>query len=246
MNDATGTTRPASARVHIDGHLGLIHAPSLERADARAVFDIEGEIQTGRGRGAIRRIDAACGRVVVRHYQRGGIIAKFSRDLFLWTGADATRPFREFRITQHLAEIGLPVPEVVAARYQRHGLGYRADLATREIAGACTLAERLAQGDASIDWAGLGTLIARFHAAGLWHADLNAHNVLYDAAGRVWLIDFDRARIVAPFATQLAGNLDRLARSLRKLGHGALVAGASWTTFHRAYDQAVQASVAAR
>jgi 3-deoxy-D-manno-octulosonic acid kinase len=246
MNDATGIAPTASPAVHIDERIGLIHDANIDFAAALALFDAVGEVQEGRGRGAIRRVDAPIGRVVVRHYRRGGLIARLSRDWFIWAGAEATRPFREFRITQLLHERGLPVPEVVAGRFVRDGFGYRADLATREIPGARTLAERLSAEAVDIDWAALGALIARLHAAGLWHADLNAHNLLFDTLGRGVVIDLDRARFVAPFAPTLQGNVDRLARSLRKLGHRALVAGAPWTAFRRAYDQAVQAAAAAR
>ncbi|MBK6729230.1 MAG: 3-deoxy-D-manno-octulosonic acid kinase [Xanthomonadales bacterium] len=239
MDDATGTA-PTGVRVHIDTRSGWICDADLARADAVALFETEGEVLAGRGRGAIRVVAAARGRVVLRHYRRGGFAAKLSRDWFLWTGAESTRAFREFRLTRQLRAAGLPVPVVVAARYQRFGLGYRADLATREIVGARTLAERLAEvGDrATIDWAALGTLLGAFHAVGLWHADLNAHNILYDGDGRALLIDFDRARLLTPFATVLQGNLDRLARSLRKLGHGGVVSGPAWSELHRAYDAA--------
>ena len=246
MNDATGIAPTAPAAVHIDDRTGLIHDANIDRAAALALFDAAGDVQEGRGRGAIRRVESAQGRIVVRHYRRGGLVARLSRDWFVWTGAAATRPFREFRVTQHLHGLGLPVPEVVAGRFVRDGLGYRADLATREIPGARTLAERLPDESAEIDWVALGALMARFHAVGLWHADLNAHNILFDVSGRGVVIDFDRARFVAPFATSLQGNLDRLARSLRKLGHGAPVAGAPWTAFRRAYEQTIQAAAAAR
>ena len=157
MNDATATARTASATVHLDGRIGLIHVAGLDRAAASALFDAPGEVQDGRGRGAIRRVQTDCGRIVLRHYRRGGLIAKLSRDWFVWTGADATRPFREFRVTRQLHAAGLPVPDVVAARFVRAGLGYRADLATREVVGARTLAERLPVESADIDWAALGS-----------------------------------------------------------------------------------------
>jgi 3-deoxy-D-manno-octulosonic acid kinase len=53
---------------------------------------------------------------------------------------------------------------------------------------------------------------------GVWHADLNVYNVLFDDQAKVWLIDFDRGRLVA-FLTpgQRARNLSRLLRSLKKL-----------------------------
>lgn len=240
MNDATGPARDA---LQIDAAAGLIHDPRLAVADARALFVAEGVEVAQRGRGAIRIVDSALGRVVVRHYRRGGFAARISRDWFLWTGADTTRPLREFRITRKLHALGLPVVEAIAARYLRVGMGYRADLATLLLADTQTLAERLRQAQfaAGFDWAALGGLLARFHAHGVWHADLNAHNILVDPEGQILLIDFDRARQLAPFAAPLAGNLERLARSLRKLGHASLVAGAPWRQLHSAYALVAQA-----
>lgn len=237
MDDATGTA-PSGVAVQIDARSGYLCDAGLGVAAAVALFDADGVAHAGRGRGAIRMVEVGGARCVLRHYRRGGWAAKLSRDWFVWTGAESTRPFREFHITRRLQHAGLPVPTVVAARYLRAGLGYRADLATREVIGARTLAERLADGAdaARIDWAALGAMLGAFHAHGLWHADLNAHNVLYDVDDHVLLIDFDRARLLAPCATLLQGNLDRLARSLRKLGHGACVAGQAWNELHRAYD----------
>jgi 3-deoxy-D-manno-octulosonic acid kinase len=67
------------------------------------------------------------------------------------------------------------------------------------------------------DWAEIGRVIRRFHNAGVWHADLNAHNVLLDANGAVTLIDFDRARFRPPAKRWREVNLARLLRSLNKL-----------------------------
>jgi 3-deoxy-D-manno-octulosonic acid kinase len=63
----------------------------------------------------------------------------------------------------------------------------------------------------------IGCCLRRFHAAGVYHADLNARNILVDARGSVWLLDFDRARWVAPNSRRLKKNLQRLLQSLRKL-----------------------------
>src|SRR5687768_10534560 len=35
---------------------------------------------------------------VLRHYRRGGLIAKLSQDGYLWTGASRTRSFKEWRL----------------------------------------------------------------------------------------------------------------------------------------------------
>jgi 3-deoxy-D-manno-octulosonic acid kinase len=67
------------------------------------------------------------------------------------------------------------------------------------------------------DWRRVGSILARFHAVGADHADLNAHNILIDEAGTVSVIDFDRGRLRPPGAWA-AGNLARLRRSLLKIG----------------------------
>ncbi len=235
MNDATSSARATHAALHIDADAGLIRDVRLTPDVARALFETEGVELAQRGRGAIRIVDCALGRAVVRHYRRGGLIARLSRDWFIWTGIEATRPLREFRITRRLYAAGMPVPEAIAARYVRVGLGYRADLVTLLVPQSSTLAERLQDAAEDVDWAALGDMLARFHAQGLWHADLNAHNILIDGDGRLRLIDFDRARWVAPFAASLRGNLDRLARSLRKLGHAQCVDGHAWRQLLDAY-----------
>ena len=66
-------------------------------------------------------------------------------------------------------------------------------------------------------WEAVGQLVAQFHRAGLDHADLNAHNILFDGRGRGWFIDFDQSRLRIPATAWREANLARLHRSLRKL-----------------------------
>lgn len=173
------------------------------------------------GRGGVAMISTPAGEAVLRHYRRGGAVATLMGDRYLWTGADRARPFREFRLLRELARLDLPAPAAIAARYCRHGIFYSADLITGRIADARTLAESLAAGELDGELAGgVGELVARFHRAGVWHADLNAHNVLGNAEG-LHLIDFDRGRIRAPQARWQQANLQRLRRSLVKLGAAA-------------------------
>ena len=166
------------------------------------------------GRGTSLFVQAGSQQWVLRHYRRGGLIGRVIRDRYLWTGLERTRAFRELRLTAELHARGLPVPPPVAACVWRHGLSYRAALITVRLAGTRALAERLADADATL-LERVGASIARFHAAGLDHVDLNARNLLVDAADQVWLIDLDRCRLRPPGAWQ-AANLDRLARSLAK------------------------------
>lgn len=171
------------------------------------------------GRGGVPFLVTPIGTCALRHYRRGGLVARLVADRYLWTGAERTRAFREFRLLATLAEAGLPVAQPVAARYVRTGPTYRADLLTRRIEKARTLARLLADEGASATLATrVGETIACFHVAGAWHADLNANNVMVDSGGIVWLIDFDRGRLRSPQASWQQANLARLRRSLAKLG----------------------------
>jgi 3-deoxy-D-manno-octulosonic acid kinase len=197
------------------------------------------------GRGGVAIIDTPAGECVLRHYHRGGLIAKLSADRYLWQGAARTRSFTEFRLLGQLRAMGLPAPAPVASRYRCHGLSYTADLITARIAGARTLAECLAQGDLDATLAEqVGALVARFHRAGVWHADLNAHNVLLAPDG-LHLIDFDRGLLRPPAARWQAANLQRLRRSLLKEGAGTSDMAAFdqvlWQPLLRGYERALRA-----
>jgi 3-deoxy-D-manno-octulosonic acid kinase len=170
------------------------------------------------GRGGVAVVDTPAGEAVLRHYRRGGMVARLLGDRYLFTGRRRTRSDREFRLLVELERRGLPVSPPLAARFVRHGWRYSADLMTLRIPQAATLAERLEQGAFTPALAGqVGVLIARFHREGAWHADLNAHNILVAPDG-LYLIDFDRGRLRSVSRGWRHANLDRLKRSLVKLG----------------------------
>ena len=172
----------------------------------------------GGGRGGVAFIDTPVGPCVLRHYHRGGWMAPLLGDRYLWSGRTHSRGFTEFRLLAELFLRGLPVPTPIAARYQPRGLYYTADLITRTIEGAVTLAHSI--GERRLDAVlaeQVGELVARFHNAGVDHADLNAHNILVNAVG-LWLIDFDRCEIRATGTAWKLANLARLKRSLLKVG----------------------------
>lgn len=166
------------------------------------------------GRGGAWFIETDEGDAVLRQYLRGGWAASLSRDGHLWRGINRVRSFAEFRLLRALREKKLPVPLPFAAYYRREGLHYRAAILMQRLPGVRTLAELAAAGEAP--WEAAGQLVAKFHRAGLDHADLNAHNILFDANGRGWMIDFDRSRIHIPATRWRNANLERLQRSLRK------------------------------
>ncbi|WP_374011835.1 3-deoxy-D-manno-octulosonic acid kinase [Pseudoxanthomonas koreensis] len=172
------------------------------------------------GRGGAWFVDAPFGACVLRHYLRGGLAARISRDRYLWHGVARTRSFAEFRLMRELLGRGLPVPRPLAASYQREGLRYRASILLERLEGVRSLADRALVAGSGAPWEEAGRLIARFHREGLDHADLNAHNLLFDGNGRGWMIDFDRGRMRIPATGWREGNLRRLYRSLLKLRGG--------------------------
>lgn len=171
------------------------------------------------GRGNTLLLDTPFGPAVLRQYLRGGFVARFNRDRYLYLGYQSSRPVAEANTLASLHDLGLPVPEVLGAICQRRGLTYSGALLTGRIPAALPVADLL--GDFNRDdpmWVAIGHCIRRFHDQGVCHADLNVRNILVDEQKQVWLIDFDRARMLNAGHRALAGNLQRLQRSLRKEG----------------------------
>lgn len=169
------------------------------------------------GRGLTLFLDHGTEHWVLRHYHRGGMVAALLADRYFWTGEARARPFREWRLLRDMHAQGLPVPAPVAARYVRSGLVYRGDLITERIIEAPPLSVWLERGRLEREaWHAIGACVRRFHDWGVDHADLNAHNILIDDVGTVWIIDFDRGER-RPAGAWRAGNLARLRRSLEKV-----------------------------
>jgi len=173
--------------------------------------------ETPGGRGTVAFVREGERRWVLRHYRRGGLVARLLDDTYLWTGEDRTRSFREWRLLERLARAELPVPRPVAARYERSGFVYRADLLTEELPTRLTLARALEATPLGPEiWRATGRSIGLLHVHGVQHADLNAHNLLLGPQGMVYVVDFDRGRVRRRGAWEQAV-LARLRRSLEKV-----------------------------
>ncbi len=192
------------------------------------------------GRGGAWFVDAGGRGLVLRRYLRGGFAARLSRDGYAWNGEARVRSLAEYRLLRELRQRGLAVPAPHAACYWRRGRVYRAAILVERIAGARSLADLAAERGNAAPWAETGRLLAAFHQAGLDHADLNAHNVLFDEHGAGWLIDLDRGRLRRPARGWREKNLARLLRSLRKLRGARAVADvdADFARLRLAYEQA--------
>ena len=176
---------------------------------------------------------------VLRHYQRGGLIAKFSNDRYLWLGLRFTRPWREWRLLQKMLVKDLPVPVPAAIKVERNGFLYTADIMMHRIPHARTLMQILMTEElAEKYWISVGSIIRRFHEQGVYHSDLNANNIMVDEGGRCYLIDFDRCSMKKTALKWQKENLLRLKRSLKKIAANEKVfyfTDENWRTLLRGY-----------
>lgn len=168
------------------------------------------------GRGSAWFVRGEFGAGVLRHYRRGGWMAKISDDAFLWRGEARVRSFAEFELLAELTRAGLPVPAPIAAYYRRSTGRYRAAILVTRIYAVANFAAAVSQSPGSAPWSAAGKAIAQCHRVRAHHADLNGHNLLVDGAGEVHVIDWDKGRIEPELGNWCGRSLDRLERSLRK------------------------------
>ena len=177
---------------------------------------VRGELRSA-GRGNTLYVGNVPGHFVLRHYVRGGLIGRLVHDSYMFSGAERTRSFREWRLLDKLYSNNMRVPQPVAARYCRKGTLYTADILTVRIADIVSLSQFLARNRPDREfWRAIGAAIHKFHAAGVYHADMNAYNLQIDSAGQLWMLDFDKGapRPPGPWQQQ---TLRRLQRSLLKI-----------------------------
>ena len=223
MNDASDADIDDARRLEL-GAAVILYEPSWAGNLLPAWFDHgyweQRAAVRGRagGRGTTWFVAAGDRQLALRHYRRGGLISKLSSDRYVWLGESRSRPAREFAVHRELQRRGLPVPALVGVRIAREGLGYRGDILTERLLDVQSLAQRLAEAPLGVsEWVALGRCLRRFHDAGLDHADLNAHNILWRVPAGIFLIDFDRGRLRGRRGLWCDANLVRLRRSLLKV-----------------------------
>ncbi len=241
----SGDERADDCRAQFGAQVVLLNARfrSLPDApDASHLFDQSAwpaaQPVTTTGRGANWFVEGG-GQFVLRHFRRGGAVARLLGNKYWFSGEDATRSIAEFRLLQRLRDLDLPVPEPVAAGYCKRGLWYTAQLLTRRIPDAHSWSADLGKDTQDLEqWSTVGRTVARLHNAYVDHADLNAHNILVDTSARVFIIDFDKSTLrETPEGGWRQANLARLKRSLHKIlpGKGTLIDD-GWSSLMAAYE----------
>jgi 3-deoxy-D-manno-octulosonic-acid transferase len=172
--------------------------------------------QARSGRGALHTSQWSERRVLLRHYWRGGLLGRWVKDTFWACSPHTSRAMQEFALLRLMRSWGLRVPEPMGAQVHQHGCWQRCDIAVAWIAGSRNLVQQLNEAPLSDGaWAQVGLAVRQLHDHQVHHSDLNAHNIMIDDAGQVWLVDFDKCERRAGEDWK-AENLARLLRSLRK------------------------------
>jgi len=214
-----------------------ISEPELNLFDPQFWLSSGKVVGKAAGRGNTLMVETPFGDAVLREYLRGGAVAKISRNRYVFSGFARSRPFAEASVMAKLEDLKMPIPGLLGGVCHRHGLSYTAALLTLRIPNAVPLADLL-PGFSGTDaiWTEIGKCVRKFHLAGLYHADLNVSNIMVDPSGKIWLIDFDRARFLETGSSQFKNNLDRLLRSLRKSWKGSVQElDESWNQLLQAY-----------
>ncbi|MCB0311003.1 MAG: phosphotransferase, partial [Bdellovibrionales bacterium] len=134
------------------------------------------------------------GKVVVKHYHRGGIFGHLVKQTYLRLGP--LRSEAEFLLLQQVKSLGVNVPEPVA--FVREGAFlYKTWLITREVEGKQSLAQ-IAQDDEDRVSRYMPEVLRQLKKLiehRIQHVDLHPGNVLVDGEDQVFLLDFDKARV---------------------------------------------------
>jgi hypothetical protein len=189
----------------------------LERLGATAETGVG-----NRGSGFILKLESGFD-LFARANRRGGLVRFFLRDLYF--GVDP-RPVRELAVAAEAYRRGIPVAEPLGAVVEWAGPGlYRGVFLTRALSGMTLWDLLRTDDDAMVGAHVIGqarSAIDTMHQLGLWHPDLNLHNLFVTRAGEsfgVVILDLDKAKLFrAPVAAGMRKrSFARLVRSIRKL-----------------------------
>ena len=203
---------------HVEDARRMLAEGSLYEAAAR---DLSASRLQGRGIAYAIALPVTGTRAVVRHNRHGGLLAPFTRDLFL----PPTRAPHELEVALRLRELGVSTADVLMYGTAPAPLLFRrADVVTREIASGRDLASFMAPSASDVErsaaWSATRDLVRVMSDAGVRHHDLNVKNVLLAPSSwglEAFLLDVDRVTFHRPRNARVAAaNVARLLRSARK------------------------------
>ena len=163
---------------------------------------------------------------IKKHYIRKGLMTflgdKYITPLF---GLANTRSYSEFKILNflHKHNFNTCKPIIGWLNFQNPFI-YRASLIVERFEEVITLSDHLQNNADEKLFYNLGQQISSMHKLGVYHGDLNAHNILIETKDvfNINIIDFDKSLIGVNcklFPGLMSNNLSRLRQSLVKLGY---------------------------
>ena len=177
-------------------------------------------------------------RWIKKHFFRKGLMTflddKYIRPIF---GLTKTRSYAEFYILNFLYKNDFNTCKpIVGWITHQNILFYRANLIVERLGNTVTLSEYMKKNANKALFINIGQQISSMHNLGVYHGDLNAHNILIKVSEKsdnetsepsietsdIYIIDFDKSLMGINrkiFSTLMNNNLSRLKRSLIKLGY---------------------------
>ncbi|MGO9602599.1 MAG: lipopolysaccharide kinase InaA family protein [Candidatus Binataceae bacterium] len=219
---------PSFARLVLGRRVFVLHREILRHAAAIAAalreMGSSGAADGAGNRGGGRRLSLqGAPAMFARQSRRGGLARFLFTDIFFGI---SPRPLDELAIVAEANRRGVPVAEPMGAMVQWVAPGvYRGFFLSRAVAGM-TLWEFLRTDDDPIVKKHVlmtaRAAMVTMHDKGLFHADLNLHNLMVTQSGesfKVVILDFDKARIYDSSLRPAlrSANARRLLRSARKL-----------------------------
>ena len=181
------------------------------------IAQVSGKSEGGRHNSLFFKFDEQ--EYMLKHYYRGGAVQRLLEDYYLYIHSSYVNVFVEWRLLHQLQRWHLPAPVPCAASYVDRLIFYTADIILQSCRPARPISALLCEQQIEEKhWQLIGRTIRRFHDKNVYHADLNAHNILlYPEKDQAYLVDFDRSCICVRRSPWRQANLNRLARSLKKL-----------------------------
>ncbi len=160
------------------------------------------------GRTTLYRINE----VIIRPYQRGGVLRLFNRDLYI----SPKRFHNEWLIHSALYRAGFPTTKPIGYAYRHVGMGLYKGLYFSERAKAIPWPSSWILDNTETN--ALVKNLLTLCKYGIWSPDLNATNILKDPSSEIIFMDWDLARITTFKPKYLLNRYkSRLLRSLKKL-----------------------------